>query len=323
MTPPRARLLSWLVHLFVAGVWIFVFRMLADHGVRLLPLTLARQLTLQNYLTIVQVVTALFGLGVSFLLLKEPREALGLVSPGAKRIGFVLLLAPLVFALSARTAFLSARPTLLQELAERGREAVQRSTGQFGQELVSSGLFGAILWGVLVSPVGEELLFRGALWSLAERAIVGLAGSRERPEPPPPASTDLPAEMLETSFALEFGRKLARFAREGLGPTVFSAGVFTLMHMDTPGGLGIARWVSALCLGVATGITRYATGSVFGAIALHMAFNFYSLASTRRWIVTESFPVKEGAPTLLLWVGSASAVLALVWALVLRRRSVN
>jgi membrane protease YdiL (CAAX protease family) len=323
VSPPRSRLVSWLVHLFVAGVWILTFRLLADHGVRLLPLALARQLTLQNYLTIVQLVTAAFGLGVSFLLLTEPREALGLVSTSPKRIGIVLLLAPLVFALSVRTAFLAAKPTLLIELAERGREAVQKSTGQFGQELVSGGLFGAILWGVIVSPIGEELLFRGALYSLAQRAIAGLTKQGEKAEAPPPASTDLAPEMLQKSFAFEVMGSLGRFAREGLGPTVFTAGIFTLMHLDTPGGMGIARWVSALCLGLATGVARHATGSVYGPIALHMAFNFYSIAATRRWIITESFPMKDGAPTLLLWVGAVSAVLAVVWALIGRRRVVS
>lgn len=320
---PRGRLGSWLVHLFVAAVWILAFRLLADHGVRLLPLALARQLTLQNYLTIVQIVTALFGLGVSFLLLSEPRDALGLTTTSGKKLGIVLLVAPLVFALSVRTAFLAAKPTLLLELAERGREAVQKSTGQFGQELVAGGLFGAILWGVIVSPIGEELLFRGALYSLAQRAIQGFANRGETTEPQPPASTDLSPEMLQKSVGFELVEGFGRFAREGLGPVLFSAGVFTYMHMDMPGGLGIARWVSALCLGLASGVTRYATGSLLGPIALHMAFNFYSLAATRRWIITESFPMKEGAPTLLLWVGCGSALLALVWALAFRRRNVS
>jgi membrane protease YdiL (CAAX protease family) len=296
--------------------------MLADHGVRLLPLALARQLTLQNYLTIVQIVTAAFGLGVSFLLLIEPRDALGLTPTGAKKIGIVLLLTPLVFALSVRMAFLAAKPTLLEELAERGREAVQKSTGQFGQELVSSGLVGAIVWGVIVSPIGEELLFRGALYSLVQRAIAGFKKQPDDAEISPPASTDLSPEMLQKSFAFGMVESLSRFAREGLGPTVLTTGVFTLMHMDTPGGLGIARWVSALCLGLATGIARHATGSLFGPIALHMGFNLCSIAATRRWIITESFPMKEGAPTLLLWVGSGLAVLASIWALVAHRRSV-
>lgn len=323
MNPPRSRLISWLVHLFVAGVWILAFRMLADHGVRLLPLALARQLTLQNYLTIVQVVTAAFGLGVSFLLLTEPRDALGLTATSARKLGITLLFAPLVFAMVVRRAFLAAKPTLLQELAERGREAVQKSTGQFGQELVSSGVAGAMVWGVIVSPIAEELLFRGVLYSLAQRAIFGLTKRGEPSETAPPASTDLSPEMLQKSFGFEVVKGFARFVREGLGPIVFTTGVFTFMHMDTPGGMGIARWVSALGLGLATGVARYATGSVFGPIVLHMAFNFYSIAATRRWIITESFPMKDGAPTLLFFVGGVSAVLAVIWAILGRRRSVS
>jgi hypothetical protein len=92
------------------------------------------------------------------------------------------------------------------------------------------------------------------------------------------------------------------------------------MHMDMPGGLGIVRWVSALCLGIATGITRYATGSILGPIALHMAFNFYSLATTRRWVVTETFGMKLGVPILLSLIAVLTAVAAVVWGLVLHQR---
>ncbi len=326
--PTRERLSSFLAHLFVVGVWILAFKLLAEHGVRLLPLSLARQLTLQNYLTIVQIATAAFGLAVSFLMLQKPREALGLTRTTATRIGVVLLLAPAIYVLASYLAIYVALGTLLEELARGGRQAAQQNTGQFGRELTQSGVFAAILWGVVVSPISEELLFRGALYSLGERAIGGVAFLVSNTEPapspesaPPSSAAELGAGMLTTSITLDAVRALGRFARVGAGPTLISASVFTYMHMDTPGGLGIVRWVSALGLGLATGATRYASGSIFGAMALHMAFNFYSLAAARRWVVTETFPMKLGVPTLLSAVAVLSALIALVWMLLARQRA--
>jgi len=318
--PPRPRLASWFAHLFVAAVWILAFKLFAEHGVRVLPLALAHRLTLQNYLTLVQIVTALFGLGVSFLLLRDPKDALGFERTSVTRIGLVLLLAPAVYVLASYIAIFSAVGTLLEELARGGRQLAQKSTGQFGQELVTSSLASAIFWGVVISPAGEELLFRGALYSLAQRAIDGISRVVGKADAPPP-STALPPELLTESIGLEATRAFGRFLKAGAGGTLFSASIFTLMHMDMAGGLGIVRWVSALCLGLATGITRYATGGIWGPIALHMAYNFYSLATTRRWIVTESFPIKMGVPTLLSVIAVASALAALAFGLVLRQRA--
>jgi membrane protease YdiL (CAAX protease family) len=79
-----------------------------------------------------------------------------------------------------------------------------------------------------------------------------------------------------------------------------------------PGGLGIVRFVSALGLGFACGLARQYSGSIAAAVVLHVLYNTLSLASVRRWIVTDTFPVKNGAPTLVTIVGAVGVVVAVL-----------
>jgi membrane protease YdiL (CAAX protease family) len=96
--------------------------------------------------------------------------------------------------------------------------------------------------------------------------------------------------------------------------------VFGLLHWDMPGGLGIVRLVSALGLGLAAGTARAVTGSITASIVLHVAYNFLSVATVRRWVVSESFPTRYGTPTAITGAGVVGLCCAAAALLAARRR---
>ncbi|MFO0572197.1 MAG: CPBP family intramembrane glutamic endopeptidase [Polyangiaceae bacterium] len=296
-------------HAAIACVWLLSFRLLSDHLLRAVPLSIARELSLAAYTSGVQVLCLAVGLGLAFLLLPNPRQAFGLELPRLRALAVVTALAPAAYVLASYAAIYVALPTLLSELAERGRAAVQASTGEFGRELVGSGVVATLLFTVVLSPIAEELMFRGAVWSFVQ-SIVELAASVVRPAAAPDSSALSPS-VIEPSFVLSAARSLTDYFRRGFVATLATTAVFAWMHADMPGGLGIVRWMSALGLGLATGVARQASGSLFAAMLLHALFNLASVAATRRWVVTESFPMKLGVPTLLSLVGSVGALVAL------------
>jgi membrane protease YdiL (CAAX protease family) len=267
----------------VVVVWAASFELLSRYGVDILPRGIARQLTLEAYLGVVHVVTIAVGIGATAVLVSHSRDALGLSLPSKRAMGFVLGLAPAIFVTVTATAFLVARPTLLEELVQGGAALVQKSTGEFGRELTSSSALLAFLWGAVLSPVSEELFFRGALFGLVEELF-----ARVVPKVSAPAAVLL--------IAIFFG----------------------VLHHDMPGGLGIVRFVSALGLGLACGIARALAGSVLAPLLLHVLFNSLSLATVRRWVVTESFPMKYGAPTLVGFFGLLLVVTVVAGSLAVR-----
>jgi hypothetical protein len=84
--------------------------------------------------------------------------------------------------------------------------------------------------------------------------------------------------------------------------------------------MGIVRVVSAAGLGLACGVARQATGSTLAAIVLHCVFNVLSLATARRWVVTETFPTRLMVPTLLSLFAVVCLVLLAVIVVVSRRQ---
>ncbi|MBK7582747.1 MAG: CPBP family intramembrane metalloprotease [Myxococcales bacterium] len=306
-------------HLLVAALWVAAFRLVAEHAVRLIPLAVARQLSLQTYLTLAQLVTAGLGLGLAALVLPRPRASLGLEAAPARRLLVLTFSAVAVYVAASYAAIYAALPTLLEELRAGGRQAVQQSSGEFGRELVGSGLLLAIVWGVVVSPVCEELMFRGGVWSAAQTGINALRERLARPELAA-SSNALPEGVLETGSGLKAWRMLSGGLLGGGLATLVSAAVFAAMHADMPGGLGIVRWVSALGLGLAAGTARQLSGGVAGAMVVHVVFNLCALATTRRWLVGETFGQKLGVPTLLSLIAAIAGVAALGIALSGRRR---
>jgi membrane protease YdiL (CAAX protease family) len=280
-------------------VWAGTFHALNAYGVRLLPASFAHELTLETYFALVHFVTFVMGLGAARLLLRNPREALALTRPSGRAIGTVLGLLPALFVLVTSFAFLVARPTLLAELVRGGRDLVQRSTGEFGRELTESPAALALLWGAVISPISEELFFRGAMWSLVQSVVA----TAMAPSATSVTAAELPVELIHDSPLLRIARASGLWLRDGGVATLFMAALFGVMHQDMPGGLGIVRFISALGLGLACGLARQHAASVFAPILLHVLWNALSIAAVRRWIVTPSFPMKYGAPTLVTLVG--------------------
>ena len=283
--------MSALRHAFVALAWLLSYRLVADYGVHLLPLSVARHLTLPEYLALVAVVVTAAGVGACFLAVDEPRRVLGLGSWRASDLGRALLWATPVFVIASGVAIAVALPTLLDELAHAGRQAVQQQTGEFGRSVAQAPVLVAVGWGVVLSPIAEELLFRGALWSLFQRGAERFARLDGEP-----SSAALPSGVITQSPTLAALKATRGFLVQGGAATLVSAAVFAAMHADTPGGLGIVRVMSAF----GTGLVRMRSGALWAPIALHMAFNLASLATTRRWVVSAALPIKYGIPTALM-----------------------
>jgi membrane protease YdiL (CAAX protease family) len=295
---------------FVALSWLLTFQLLAEHGVRLLPLAIARRLTLESYLVLVHLVTVALGLCLSVLLLRQPRRELGLGAGKPAALGWVLLLAPAIYVAASYFGIAIALPTLLEELARGGRELAQKSSGEFGRAITRSPLAVALIWAVIVSPVSEELLFRGAAWSAVQRLVERLS-----PAARPLDSLELP---LSDGLVVRALRSAWAWLLAGGVATLASTALFAGLHADMPGGLGIVRVASAAMLGLACGIARHHAGTILSPIALHAAYNALSLATARRWVVSEAFPMKLGVPTLLSLIASAALAIAIVLWLVRR-----
>lgn len=298
----------------MALVWALSFELLSRYGVVLLPRSFARELTLEAYLAIVQVVTLAIGFTLSFALLHDPRRDLALRPPELGAVAYALLLTPAAFVLATGAAFQIAKPTLIAELLRGGMQEVQKNTGEFGRELTASPAFLAFVWGAIVSPIAEEAFFRGAFFTLVRDAIASLGardGERER----------LARELLAEGPVVRASRAVVAWLGDGGAATLVVAVVFGWLHHDMPGGLGIVRFVSALGLGVACGLSRQWSASVVPPMLVHVGFNALSLATARRLVVTDSFPVKSGVPTLVAAIALAFTWIAALSYLFAKRRA--
>ncbi|HEY5960623.1 MAG TPA: CPBP family intramembrane glutamic endopeptidase, partial [Polyangiaceae bacterium] len=94
--------------------------------------------------------------------------------------------------------------------------------------------------------------------------------------------------------------------------TLLTTTAFAALHADLKGSQGIVRVSSAAGLALVCGVARQRTGSVVGAVLIHMSLNAMSLASARRWLVTESFPKYYTVPTLISLLAGTGLLAALV-----------
>ena len=286
----------------VAVVWLALAWALTQYGAPLLPRALASRLTLQSFLSLVLVLAAGIGLTLSFKLIAAPREALGLTRPSATALLVGLLLAPAVLTAGLYVGFELALPTLLEEIARGGRQAAQQNTGAFGRELVQAHVVTTLVWATLITPVAEELLFRGAVWSSVARLT----------RPPASSPLGLPEGLLDPSLSARAYRGLGRWLRDGGIATLATTALFAWMHADQQGGAGIVRVVQTACLGLGLGMLRHASGSVLPAILLHGLYNALSVAKLRRWIAGEIWPHPLPIPLLLWQLAAAASILLLV-----------
>lgn len=301
----------------VAALWFIGQQLLTRYAAFALPRDWAAQLSLELYLVLVQLVALPLGLGLCFVLLKrEAVGALGLVRPSGKSLALGVALFPLLFVAASYLAVYLALPTLLEEIRRGGAELVRSNAGQVGQAMRQAPVLLVLLWGVVVTPIGEELLFRGALWAALERGVKACF-----PDAAAHAAS-LPGEFIEPSPVLSLLRNIGAWLQSGGVATVVSGVAFGLLHWDMPGGQGIIRVTATTCLGLGCGVARQASGSIVIPILVHAGFNALSVAGARRWLVTDTFPTHYMVPTLSTVLGVAGGVVALALAVALRDRRI-
>lgn len=288
----------------VLAVWLALEMYLPRLGRRFAPLWLQRLVSLQTFLMLCQVATASCGVALCWLLLRRARELLAWRWPSWRAAANAVLVAPLLFAVTATLALQIAMPTLLREIATRGAGATRHNAGSFGSMLQHAPVLATLVWSVVLAAVTEELLFRGLFWSLCERALGCIRRRREWDKLADEGDRGLRPSALRSPAAW--------------GATLVVALVFGWMHHDLPGGVGIVRTVSALCLGLACGVARQWSGSVVVAMLLHFSNNLLGLGEARHWFATPLGSV-SGVPWVLFIVGGVGTLAVMLSVARLRR----
>lgn len=271
---------------------------MASYGAPLIPRSLARMLSLQSFLSLVLAASTVVGLGASLFVLPSWRRDLALTRPSLASVAVALSLAPIVLVLSMYLGFELALDTLIREIRAGGSQAAQANTGAFGRAIVETHVLTTLSWAVVITPLVEELMFRGALWGAVASATRRFA-HRAR---------SLPPELLARPRG-----GVGRFLLTGGIATLVSTAVFGWLHADQPGGAGIVRVVQATCLALALGCVRHASGTVWPGVALHAGFNLMSIAKSRKWIVSAGWPVPLPIPILFWHIALICAVFFSLW----------
>lgn len=319
--------------------WLALFFALVPLGNALVPGSIKATIPLQTFLLTCQVATLVLGLGAALLLLRERRRGLGLERlPSATQALSALASVPFVFVASSYVAIQIALPTLLEELRTRGAHASQQNAGEFGRALTQAPLLTTLLWGAVLGALGEELFFRGLLWTTITDLTRRLLPAPVASEPPREGESTgdgaphRAAASVEAEAAAGEGEAAPRptFSQRALAillsggiATVLSAALFGGMHKDLPGGVGIVRIVSTTCLGLASGIVRQISGGVLACILLHALYNTLVIGSGRKWFAADKEPVLEGIPNTMVMLAVLGALfigaLLFVRALLARR----
>lgn len=336
----------------LAGVtiaWFLLTRGLVPIGDKIVPAGWKVAISFQTFQMICQAITLAVGLLLSFTVLRRPRAALGMSAPKGAHVLGALLLAPAAFATSAYFALQIAMPRLIAEIAFQGPGASRQNAGELGRTITQEPLLLVLLWGAALAAIGEELLFRGALWSAVKDLVlagIGLA----RPARPGAQSTQATRAAQDPQAAqgaegeqgdsagLDSDAEPPPFVQKsplaaaltadmlaGLAATATSAIVFGQMHAGMPGGLGLVRVASTTLLGLVCGLGRQVSGTIWVPILLHIVNNTMTIGSSRKWFASSGRPVKpmvEGLPdpvVIAAIVGLAASALLLA-ALYLRRK---
>jgi membrane protease YdiL (CAAX protease family) len=298
--PAKPRDLTWLRLLLLTALWLAATRFLPLYAIYLVPLSLARQMTLQTYLMMVQVVVTLVGLGLAVLLLRAPKRGLGLGWPTGSHLLFAVAATPIIYVAASYLAIGAAFRTLMEEIARGGTEVSRQNAGEFGRALKQDPAVLTVLWSAVLAPIAEELLFRGALWSF-------ITDLTRRLQPAVGKPRDSLSAFLNDSALISASRAVRTWLATGGIATALSALLFGWMHADMPGGIGIVRIVSTTCLGIACGAARHWTGSVVAAILMHFIFNALSIGQTRRWWSVGSLSNYFGVSILLSAIAALCA----------------
>lgn len=294
----------------ITAVWLALTKGLIRIGERALPDAWKAKITLQQFLLSCQILTTIVGLGLCFALLARPRALLAVTRPRLRELTVTALLAPAFLISSTVIALRAALPILLEEMRTRGPGATRQNVGELGRMLEQGPLLVTLLWGAILAAAAEEMLFRGALWSLVDR-VVKIARAEVAAKIPPSRQGAEPGPM---SWAEQASPVIL-----GLFPTIAAAAVFGLMHGDLHGGVGVVRLVSATVLGLGAGILRWWTGTMLAPILLHFLNNTMVIGQGRKWFSSGSSapPLIEGVPNMLVGIAVVGLIgAALFWAVV-------
>lgn len=318
----------------VAIIWLLCERLLATFLGPALPASIAKHFSYASWMISVEILAALIGFGAALVLVKPLPRALGLSAPGAFGLGAALVIAPLVSLVALYVSNKVALPILIEEVRTAGRQATQAKLGAFGAGIREASTLELMLWVVVIAPLSEELMFRGALWGGIQAAIDKLRGKSANQSAPDeqasPSSVQLP---VSDPAALKAARKLGAMILGGGITTLLVTVIFSLLHSTYEGGLGIQRSIAATVLALVLGVARQWGGNLFAPILLHAGFNLLDVARNKGWLVSESFPLKpmdvvvtlgevettvspKVLPSLLIYLGLGGGVLALVLGIV-------
>lgn len=310
--------MAWLKLFGVTLLWFLMTKYLVSLGNVVVPDSVKVKISYQSFRLICQVITLGAGLLLAYGLLRSGAwEMLGLKKPKGLHFAGTLLVAPGAFVMSSYLALQIALPTLMEELATRGPGVSRKNAGAMGQMLTQSPLLFVIVSAAVLGALGEEFLFRGALWSAIERLFVmgRQAVTQKR--------TGQAKEEIEPIAPVSPLKRRLIDALPGTVATVLCAYVFGQMHADMPGGVGLVRVASTTILGFLCGLGRQFTGSIWSAVALHLLNNLLTIGTSRKWFASSEAPVFEGIPNSLVALSVTGLAALAVLAAVLRVRSAN
>ena len=224
------------------------------------------------------------GLALSFWLLRDAKRDLGLARPKVLWLVLAAAAIPVVLTASQYVGYRWALPTLLAEIAAGGKKAAQQNTGAYGRSLVEASEGTIVLWALVLTPVCEELMFRGVLWSTVQRLTGWLRGD---------AAQSLPSALIAESTLAKALKGAGRWFISGGIATIVTSALFAWLHHDQQGGAGMVRIVQTGTLALVLGLFRHHTKSILPGIVLHAGYNAMSLAKLRKWIVTPVGPKVE------------------------------
>lgn len=115
-----------------------------------------------------------------------------------------------------------------------------------GPSIIDGATLRMLLWPVILSPIGEEFLFRGWVYSLGERL---------------------------------FPKTLLTMANPFPVSVWLSAVAFSLWHLQNPVGIGLVTFQMGytFIVGLWFGAWRWHSGSIVGPVVAHIGLNFFSV----------------------------------------------
>ena len=233
-----------------------------------LPRSVAGALTEASYFAAIWTIVTALGVLVCGWWLEEPRKLLGLTGPLWRPMRTAALLAPVLLVVSLYVAWKVALPAIQGELLTRGRQAVRATVSSSNLAARQANLGTLLLWTIVVTPLAEELLFRGALWSalaglLSKRTLATLATAALFAWLHVEGSGGVARLAFVQTLLLGLALGTARQASQSLAaPVVLHAGFNTLTLAQKHGWFGKEYWPLPLPIPLRLWLLALAAGSL-------------------------------------------------------------